>query len=125
MKVYSIVRSDKNGAYATYFGIVTEKRTGFTNENLACVRTYIEHEGAPRYVPELPLPLVGGGIMNIATARGVWHNLLKPSYGMAIVSNSEYHEVFKSNGKEPMMDSEIINEMDTHAEWDLAERSEL
>ncbi len=100
------------GTYTTYFGIVAEKRTGFHNENVAGVRTYIEHEGTPRHVPN------EGGIhiMDVADARKVWHEYSKSSHATGIVIDSEGEDVFKSNGKEPMTDFEVVTEMDTYAE---------
>ena len=112
MKIYSIRRSTKSGVFTTYFGVVSEKRTGFKNEHVVGVRTYIEHHGAPHYVPN------GSGIsiMDVAGARKIWHEHSKPSYGTGIVIDSEGNDVFKSNGNEPMMDFEVITEMDTYAE---------
>ena len=113
MKIYSIRRSNFSGKwYTTYFGVVTKNRTGFNNEHIACVRTYVENDGAPCYVPFDGVQ----GIMDIENARKKWDELLKPSDGIGIVIDSEGEDVFKSNGKEPMMDSEIITEVDTYAE---------
>ena len=112
MKIYSIkTPTDVQEPYSIYFGVVTKKRTGFTNEHLACVRTYIENKDMPLYVPTEDDCGVSG-IMNIATARWIWY---KKSKQKNIIIDSEGEDVFKSNGSEPMMDSEIILEMDTYA----------
>ena len=109
MKIYSIKTSTKDiKLYSTYFGVVTKKRTGFENEYIACVRTYIEHKGTPCYVPTNGVE----GIMKIETAREMWYEKSKQKN---VIIDSEGEDVLKSNGKEPMMDSEIITEMDAHA----------
>ena len=112
MKIYSIRRSDNTGTHTTYFGVVSEKRTGFKNEHVVGVRTYIEHEGTPRHVPN------EGGIhmMDVADARKIWHQHLKPTHGMGIVIDSEGEDVLTSKGREPMMDFEVVTEIDTYAE---------
>ena len=112
MKIYSIRRSDNTGTHTTYFGVVTEKRTGFHNEHVVGVRTYIEHDGAPHHVPNSR----GIHIMDVADARKIWHEHSKPSYGTGIVIDSEGDNVLKSNGNEPIMDFEVVTEIDTYAE---------
>ena len=112
MKIYSIRRSTKSGVFTTYFGVVSEKRTGFKNEHVVGVRTYIEHHGAPHYVPHGD----GLSIVDVEEARRRWHLNLEPSYGMGIVIDSEGDDVLTSNGREPMTDFEVITEIDTYAE---------
>ena len=113
MKIYSIkTPTDIQEPYSIYFGVVTKKRTGFKNEHIACVRTYIEHDGVPRYIPTNTNG--SEGIMNIENAREIWNEKSKQKN---IIIDSEGEDVLKSNGKEPMMDSEIILEMDTNARY--------
>ena len=112
MKIYSIRRSSGTGTNVTYFGVVSEKRTGFHNEHVVGVRTYIEHDGAPCHVPNSH----GIHMMDVADARKIWHEQSKSAHGVGIVIDSEGEDVLKSNGNEPMMDFEVITEMDTYAE---------
>jgi len=112
MKIYSIRRSESTGTFTTYFGVVSKKRTGFYNENVVGVRTYIEHEGAPRHVPNDD----GTHMMDVADARKRWHEQSKLTHTTGIVIDSEGEDVLTSNGREPMTDFEVITEMDTYAE---------
>jgi hypothetical protein len=108
MKIYSVIRATRWGCTYTYFGAVSKKRTGFNNENVVGVMTFNKNG-----------ELVGGvtqkNIFDVKDARKKWFEYSKGEWGTSIAVESEGIDVFKPNGKEPMMDSEVTKAIDTYA----------
>ena len=107
MKIYSIIRGTEWLTTYTYFGVVSAKRTGFTQENVVGVRTFDKDGNCASKGINM--------IYDTRQARAKWLVQSTGKWGTSVVVDSEGIDVLTSKGKEPLMDSEVIKSIDEYA----------
>ncbi|HIJ11167.1 TPA: hypothetical protein HA278_03870 [Candidatus Woesearchaeota archaeon] len=89
----------------TIFAVVSKKRTNFDNKNIVCVRSYDMENGVRNDYQDIKENGING-IVDINTARKIWNRCIRNH--KIKISESIYK---KTNGREPMMDSEVCDMM--------------